>query len=230
MTEKVIPRHIGYIVDGNRRWAKKYGLPSYEGHMAGYNVLQEIIKVTFQTGVEYVSAYVFSTENWKRSKSEVNKFMSLVLRFLTADLHIFEENDIKLLVLGSRENLSEKIKKAMVDAEEKTAKNKSGTFAVCFNYGGQLEIADAVKKILKSGISADDVSVETISQNLYSPELPSLDLIVRTSGEKRISNFMLWRSAYSEIMFIDKLWPDLNKDDVIKIIDQFNLRARRYGG
>lgn len=229
MTDKVIPRHIGYIVDGNRRWAKKHGLPSYEGHLAGYNTLQEIIAATFDYGVKYVSAYVFSTENWKRSKKEINKFMGLALRSLTSDLHIFEENNIRLLVLGSRDNVTDKIIKAIDNAEEKTAKNNSGTFAICFNYGGQLEIVDAVKKILKSGISEDNISVDLISQNLYSPEVPPLDLIVRTSGEKRISNFMLWRSAYSEIMFIDKLWPDLIKDDVTEIIDQFSLRARRFG-
>jgi undecaprenyl diphosphate synthase len=198
--------------------------------MAGYNTLQEIIKATFNAGIEYVSAYVFSTENWKRSKKEVNKFMNLVLRFLTADLHIFEERDIKLVVLGSRENLSEKIQKAIDNAEKKTADNKSGTFAVCFNYGGQQEIIDAIKKIIKSGAKPDDISVDLVNQNLYSPEVPPLDLMVRTSGENRISNFMLWRIAYSEIMFIDKLWPDLTKDDVDDIIKNFSLRARRFGG
>jgi undecaprenyl diphosphate synthase len=230
MTEQVIPKHVGYIVDGNRRWAKKHGLPDYEGHLAGYNTLQEIINETFDRGVEFVSAYVFSTENWKRSKSEVNKFMGLVLRFLTSDLPIFEKNNIKLKILGSRENVSQKILKAINNAEEKTAKNTSGTFAVCFNYGGQLEIVDAVKKIIESGATADEVTESLISQNLYSPEVPPLDLIVRTSGEKRTSNFMLWRSAYSEIMFIDKLWPDMDKTDVNEIIESFNRRTRRFGG
>jgi len=230
MTEQVIPKHIGYIVDGNRRWAKQHGLPDYEGHLAGYNTLQEIYKETFDRGVEFVSAYVFSTENWKRSKSEVNKFMGLVLRFLTSDLPIFEKNNIKLKILGSRQNINQSIIKAINNAEEKTAKNTSGTFAVCFNYGGQLEIVDAVKKIIESGVSADEVTENLISQNLYSPEVPPLDLIIRTSGEKRISNFMLWRSAYSEIMFIDKLWPDMDKEDVSKIIEKFNERTRRFGG
>jgi undecaprenyl diphosphate synthase len=230
MTDKLIPRHIGYIVDGNRRWASKHSLPSYEGHLAGYNTLQEIITETFKCGVEFISAYVFSTENWKRSKKEVNKFMGLVLRSFTSDLHIFEENNIKLLVMGSRENINDSILKAIDNAEKRTAKNTAGTFAVCFNYGGQFEIVDSVKKIIKLGVPADKLSVETISENLYNPEVPPVDLIVRTSGEKRISNFMLWRSAYSEIMFIDKLWPDLTKDDVMEIINQFNLRARRFGG
>jgi undecaprenyl diphosphate synthase len=230
MTERAIPRHIGYIVDGNRRWARQQGLPVYEGHLAGYNTLQEIITETFDQGVEFVSAYVFSTENWKRSKSEVNKFMGLVLRFLTSDLPIFEKKNIRLKILGSRQNVSQKIIKAINNAEEKTAKNTSGTFAVCFNYGGQSEIVDAVKKIIESGVSVDDVTEDLISQNLYCPEVPPLDLVVRTSGEKRTSNFMLWRSAYSEIMFIDKLWPDMDTDDVNEIIKAFSERNRRFGG
>lgn len=229
MKDKIIPKHIGYIVDGNRRWAIKHGLPSYEGHLAGYNTLQEIITETFACGVEFISAYVFSTENWKRSKKEVNKFMDLVLHSFTYDLHIFEENNIKLLVMGSRENVNDDILKAIDNAEKRTSKNTGGTFVVCFNYGGQFEIVDSVKKIIKSGIPTEEITIDTISQNLYNPEVPPLDLIVRTSGEQRISNFMLWRSAYSEIMFIDKLWPDLSKGDVMEIINQFNLRARRFG-
>ncbi len=230
MTEKIIPSHIGYIVDGNRRWAKKHGLPSYEGHLAGYNTLQEIIKTTFESGVRYISAYVFSTENWKRSKKEVNKFMSLVLRSFTSDLHIFEENNIRLLVMGSRDNIKDSILKAIDNAEKMTEKNTGGTFTVCFNYGGQQEIVYAAKKIVKSGVSAENITIELMSQNLYQPGIPPLDLLVRTSGEKRISNFMLWRCAYSEIMFIDKLWPDLTKNDVTEIIDKYSLRARRFGG
>ena len=230
MTEKIIPEHIGYIVDGNRRWATKHGLPSYEGHLAGYNTLQEIIEATFDRGIKYISAYVFSTENWKRSKKEINKFMSLVLRSFTSDLHIFEENNIRLLVMGSRDNIKDSILKAIDNAEKRTAKNTGGTFTVCFNYGGQQEIVDAAKKIVDSGVPTNDITVDLLNQNLYYPEIPPLDLIVRTSGEKRISNFMLWRSAYSEIMFIDKLWPDLTKDDVTEIIDQYSLRARRFGG
>lgn len=229
MTDKIIPRHIGYIVDGNRRWAKKHGLPSYEGHLAGYNAIQEVIMATFDFGVEYVSAYVFSTENWKRSKKEVSKFMNLVLKSLSADLPIFEKNNIKLKILGSRENVNERIIKAIDNAEEKTANNTAGTFAICFNYGGQQEIVDAVKTIVKSGVDVDEVSVDLISRNLYAPEVPPLDLMVRTSGENRISNFMLWRLAYSEIMFVDKLWPDMTKDDVSEIIEKFSTRARRFG-
>jgi len=229
MTEPVVPKHVGYIVDGNRRWAKKHGLPSYEGHLAGYNAIQEVALATFNSGVEYVSAYIFSTENWKRSEDEVNKLMGLVLKLLTSDLPIFDKNNIKLRVLGSRDNVNDRILKAIDSAESQTANNTAGTLAICFNYGGQLEIVDAVKKVIQSGFSADDVTIDLISQNIYAPEVPPMDLLVRTSGEQRISNFMLWRAAYSEIMFIDKLWPDMRKDDVTSIMKEYRKRFRRFG-
>lgn len=229
MAESIIPNHIGFILDGNRRWAKKHGLPTYEGHLAGYNALQEITKVVFDSGVKYMSVYAFSTENWKRSEDEVSKLMGLTLKMLTADLHLFDENNIKLKILGSRDKLHDRIIKAIDNAESATANNTAGTMAICFNYGGQLEIVDAVKKIVQSGVSADNITTELIEQNLYVPEVPPIDLVIRTSGEQRLSNFMLWRSAYSEIMFIDKLWPDMIKDDVMDIIKEYTNRSRRFG-
>ncbi|HEU4830735.1 MAG TPA: polyprenyl diphosphate synthase [Candidatus Saccharimonadales bacterium] len=230
MADLSAPKHIGFIVDGNRRWAKKHGLPAYEGHLAGYNAIQEVAAAAFENGVEVVSAYIFSTENWKRSQDEVKKLMGLVLKLLTSDLHIFEEKNIRLRVLGSRENVSPRILKAIDTAEERTADNTAGTMALCFNYGGQLEITDAIKKIVQSGVSADDVTPELVEQNLYNPDIPAVDLIVRTSGEQRLSNFMLWRAAYSELLFIDKPWPDMTKEDVVDIIKEYNERSRRFGG
>lgn len=224
-----VPTHIGYIVDGNRRWAKQHGLPTYEGHLAGYNAIQDIARATIDAGVKYVSAYVFSTENWKRSEDEVSKLMGLVLRLLKADLHIFQENDVRLRILGSRENVSDKIIKAIDEAEEATKDNKRGTLALCFNYGGQLEIADAVKRIVAEGIAADMVTPELIESHLYAADIPPCDLIVRTSGEQRLSNFMLWRSAYSELMFLDKNWPDMTKEDVTDILETYKNRERRIG-
>lgn len=225
-----IPTHIGYIVDGNRRWAKTHGLPTYEGHLAGYNAIQEVAKASFDAGVQYVSAYIFSTENWKRSEDEVGKLMGLVLKLLTSDLRELEENNTKLLVLGSQENVSEKIQKAIIDAEARTANNTGGTLALCFNYGGQLEIAEAVKKIVHSGAKETDITPELIAQNLYAPEIPPVDLVVRSSGEQRLSNFMLWRAAYSELLFLEKLWPDMTKEDVTAIIEEYSRRDRRIGG
>ncbi|NTW61077.1 di-trans,poly-cis-decaprenylcistransferase [Candidatus Saccharibacteria bacterium] len=231
MTEVLtIPNHIGFILDGNRRWAKKYGLPVYEGHMAGYNAVQEVIRAAFEQGVHFVSVYAFSTENWKRSQDEVNKIMSLMLKLLMSDLHIFIENNIKLVIIGSRDGVDKKILESIDSAESATAHNTAGTLAVCFNYGGQLEIADAVKNIIKTGAKADDITPELISQNIYAPEIPPIDIVVRTSGEQRLSNFMLWRVAYSEMMFIDKLWPDMKVADVTDIIKEFSKRSRRFGG
>lgn len=225
-----IPTHIGYIVDGNRRWAKKHGIPTYEGHLAGYNAIVEVVMATFDAGVKVVSAYTFSTENWKRSEQEISKLMGLVLKLLTSDLHILQENNIRIRILGSKVHLGKKILKAISDAEEKTKDNTRGTLAVCFNYGGQLEIADACKKIIQEGIPADEVTPELLSQHMYAPDLPPLDMIVRTSGENRTSNFMLWRSAYSEFFFLEKLWPDMTKDDVTAILEEYSRRGRRFGG
>ena len=222
MADIVIPKHIGFIVDGNRRWAKQHGLHSFEGHLAGYNTLKDIMLTAFENGVDYVSAYAFSTENWKRSQDEVSKLMQLALRLLISDLNIFEENNIRLRILCSRDKLSGDILKAIDNAEAKTINNTAGTFALCFNYGGQHEIVDAVKKIVSSGLSVDNITTDLIGRNLYAPDIPSVDIVVRTSGEKRLSNFMLWRTAYSEIMFIDKMWPDMTKDDVTNIIKEYN--------
>jgi undecaprenyl diphosphate synthase len=149
---------------------------------------------------------------------------------LTADLHLFEERNVRLRVLGSREGLSDKVVKAIEDAERRTADNTTGTLAVCFNYGGQLEIAEACKKIVQSGVSIDAITPELIEQNLYAPEVPPIDIVVRTSGEQRLSNFMLWRSAYSELMFLDKSWPDMTKEDVAGILEEYSRRSRRFGG
>ncbi len=230
MADLTMPDHVGYIVDGNRRWAKKHGLPTYEGHLAGYNVLQEVVKETFESGAKYVSVYLFSTENWKRSEDEVSKLMGLVLKLLTSDLHLLLDNNIKLKVLGSRDNVSDKILRAIDDAEEKTARNTAGTLAVCFNYGGKLEIVDAIKQLASSGQDMSQVTTDMVEQNLYAPEIPPVDLMVRTSGEQRASNFMLWRLAYSEFMFISKLWPDMTKQDVADIMKEYSKRNRRIGG
>lgn len=227
---QTIPEHVGYIVDGNRRWAKKHGLPTYEGHLAGYNTSVEVMLASFDAGVKVVSMYTFSTENWKRAEDEVSRIMSLALKLFTSDLHILQDNNIRLRVIGSRDRLSKSIVKAVNEAEEKTAANTRGTIVVCFNYGGQLEIADACKKLVQSGVTADEITPDAITANLYAPDIPPVDLVVRTSGEKRLSNFMLWRSAYSEFIFLDKFWPDMTKDDVNDILEEYARRGRRFGG
>lgn len=224
-----IPAHIGYIVDGNRRWAKQHGLPTYEGHLAGYNAIQEVAEATFEAGVSYMTAYIFSTENWKRSEEEVGKLMSLVLRLFTSDLHKFSDNNIRLRVLGSREGVNPKILKEINHAEELTQHNTRGTIGLCFNYGGQLEIADAVRAAAAAGEDAAAMTPEVLSQYMYAADIPPVDVIVRTGGDQRISNFMLWRAAYSELLFLDQAWPDMTKEDVSGIIEQYSNRQRRFG-
>lgn len=225
-----IPQHIGFIVDGNRRWAKQHGLPTYEGHLAGYNALKDVLLETLAQGVRYASAYVFSTENWKRSEEEVGHLMGLLLKVLESDVPIFVEKNVRLRVIGSREGLSETLKNAITRAEEKTRDLTGGELLLCLNYGGHLEIADAVKKIVQSGVGADEVTPEMITENLYAPEVPPCDVIVRTSGEQRLSNFMLWRAAYSEFIFLEKNWPDMRKEDVLDILEEYKKRNRRFGG
>lgn len=229
MQQPSIPQHIGYIIDGNRRWAKQHGLPAYEGHMAGYNAIQEVAEATFEAGVPYMTAYIFSTENWKRSQEEVGKLMALILRLFTSDLHKFSDNNIRLRVLGSRKGLDPKIVKEIDRAEEVTKDNTRGTIGLCFNYGGQLEIADAVQRAADAGENMHKMTPEILGQYLYAADIPPVDVIVRTGGDQRISNFMLWRAAYSELLFLDNAWPDMTKEDVSGIIEQYNSRQRRFG-
>lgn len=228
--EIVIPRHIGYIIDGNRRWAKQHGIPTYEGHLAGYNALKDVALATKEAGVQFMSIYIFSTENWKRSQEEIKGLMSLILKLFTTDAKLFKDHNIRLKVLGSRDKLDQKILDAMDKLEADTKDNSSGTLAICLNYGGQMEVVDAVKKIVQAGTKAEDITEDLIAENLYGAEVPPVDVIVRTSGEKRLSNFMLWRSAYSELIFLDKMWPEMTKDDVEAIIKEYSRRHRRFGG
>lgn len=226
-----VPRHIGFIPDGNRRWAKAHGLPTYEGHLAGYNATKEVLLACFEQGVRAASIYAFSTENWKRDASEVSRLMKLFFKALSADIDFFIQHNVRLRVIGTRDGLDEKLLKAIADAEEKTVAFTSGVCIICINYGGQTELADAVKKIVSRGIASDDITPELIEQSLYAPEVPPVDLIVRTSGEQRLSNFMTWQSAYSELMFIEnKLWPEMTKTDVHDILKEYSRRNRRFGG
>lgn len=225
-----IPTHIGFIIDGNRRWAKERGLRAYEGHYAGYDTIKDVLIETHRQGVKYTSAYAFSTENWSRSEAEVNKLMELLLKVLTEDLHIFNDNNIRLRVIGSRQKLSKKVIQAIDNAEENTVGNTGGQLLMCLNYGGQQEIAEACKKIVQQGFAPEDITPELITENIYAPEIPPCDIIVRTSGEQRLSGFMLWRAAYSELIFIDKNWPDMTKQDVTVILKEYEKRNRRFGG
>lgn len=227
--DRVVPRHVGYIVDGNRRWARRHGIPTYEGHLAGYNALKDVVLETVEQGVEFVSLYTFSTENWKRATDEVGHLMSLMMRLFKTDIKWVMSHDLKLVVLGTRDKLPPKMNAAIDEVEARTSGNAGGTIAVCFNYGGQLEIVTALQSMIREGLAPEEVSVKTIDAHLWHPEVPPVDLIVRTSGEKRLSNFMLWRSPYSEVEFIEKLWPDMTKEDVSDILSEYARRERRLG-
>ena len=225
-----VPTHVGYILDGNRRWAKKHGLPTYEGHLAGYNALKDVIEATADAGVKYISFYTWSTENWSRAEGEVRGVMRLIRRLFKVDIKQLVKDDFKLVVLGGREKLPDDVNKMIDEAEAASAGGTRATLAMCFNYGGQQEIVRAAQRIASEGIDASSVTAEVFEQYLDHPDIPPCDLVVRTSGEQRLSNFMLWRSAYSEFMFIDKLWPEMQPEDVGAIIEEYNRRSRRFGG
>lgn len=226
-SDTAVPRHLGIILDGNRRWAKEQGLNTLQGHQRGAEVFREFVYAAFERGVEYISAYVFSTENWQRTEEEVSYLMGLVIKVMNKYLEEFHQNGVKIVILGSREGLSDKVIAALEQTEAKTAQNTKGTVALCFNYGGKQEIIDAIKKVPTTDIqSLTPVSFE---QYLYAKEVPPVDLIVRTSGEHRLSGFMLYRSDYAELMFIDKFWPDFTVADLDNVLTEYGRRTRRFG-
>lgn len=224
-----IPQHVGLILDGNRRWAKQRGLPSLKGHQAGYKTLKEFIDILYSSGVKYVTAYVFSTENWQRDKEEVSYLMDLALQVFKKDIKEVHKKGIRVRWFGSTEKLSKKHLEAIDKAKELTKNNTKGQLCLCFNYGGQQEIVEAAKKMVNAGLSGDEINEDTFAQNIYEPDIPPIDIIVRSSGEKRLSNFMLWRAAYSELLFIDKHWPDFSQEEANLILETYNARQRRFG-
>lgn len=229
MSQPDIPRHVGYILDGNRRWAKKHGLPTYEGHLAGYNALKDVINATVDAGVEYISFYTFSTENWNRAEAEIKGLMRLIRRLFKTDLKELQEKGMHLVVLGSRDRIPADIVKMIEEAEQVSKDGKKATLAMCFNYGGQQEIVRAAKRAIEAGVDPETLDNDSFAKFLDHPEVPPCDLIVRTSGEQRLSNFMLWRSAYSEFIFLDKFWPEMKPSDVTDILEEYSKRNRRLG-
>lgn len=225
----VIPNHLGLIIDGNRRWAKVNRVPVAEGHRQGYENLKTIALAASKYGVRYVSAYVFSTENWQRDRQEVNDIMKLLRWVLKHEVNNFHKQDIRIRVLGSKLKLTAAILTAIHDAEKLTKNNTRGTLLLCLDYGGQQEIVDAIKQIVASGTKPEAVTVDMVSDNLYSPDVPPIDLIIRTSGEQRLSNFMTWRSVYSELMFSKKFWPDFTEQDLLEAFHKFTNLQRRFG-
>ena len=202
------PRHIALILDGNRRWAKKRGLKSVEGHQRGAEVLKKIALDMFDRGIPYVSAYIFSTENWQRTKSEVNYLMGLVIKATEKYLDEFVAKDIQIKIIGSKDNLPKNVLESIEKVEAKTSANKRGTLALCFNYGGKDEIVNAVRSIVQDQVKQSTIDEQLVDNYLSSGELPPVDLLIRTSGEQRLSGFLLWKTAYAELFFTNTLWPD----------------------
>jgi len=224
-----VPRHIGFIMDGNRRWAKERGLPPFKGHEAGVDALERVADACFDQGVEFMSAYTFSTENWSRTQEEVSFLMGLVTKVLTQYLRKFHDKGIRIVVLGTRERLLKSVIRAIDDAEEKTKDNQRGTLALCFNYGGHQELIDMFSAMSVKGVDPATLTPANLMNYVYHPEVPSCDLIVRTSGEHRISGFMLPRSDYAELIFDDIYWPDIETKHVEGYIKEFSDRSRRFG-
>ncbi|MCD4694315.1 di-trans,poly-cis-decaprenylcistransferase [bacterium] len=225
-----IPKHVGLILDGNRRWAKERGVSNIKGHYKGKEVASKAGEWFFERGVEVLSMYVFSIENWNRSQEEVDYLMGLLRKMLDEKISKASRDKYKVLISGRMERLPDDIIEKCHELMDKTKDKKEGLVNFCLNYGGHSEIVDAIKKIISEGIKKDDIDEALLEKYLYNPGLPPLDIIIRTSGEKRTSGFQLWRSAYSEFLFLDKYWPDFSKDDADYIISEYNKRKRRFGG
>ncbi len=228
-----LPNHIGIIMDGNGRWATKRGLPRSAGHKAGAENLKKLCKHINKLGLNYLSLYAFSTENFKREVSEVNYLMNLFIEMFTNDFKFLIEDNVKVLFSGRREGLPNNVVKAIKKMENDSKNNTGTVLNICLNYGSQDEIVDMVKKIsgeIKSGkIDIEDIDKELVNKNMYY-ELPPVDYVIRTSGEMRISNFMLWQSSYAEYYFPETLFPDFDGKEFDKAIEEFNKRHRRFGG
>ena len=234
MEEKIMPKHIAIIMDGNRRWAKAKNLDGSLGHKKGAEVLETVAKYCNKIGLEALTVYAFSTENWKRTKEEVGAILLLLNMYLDKFLKTADLENIKLRVIGDRDkNMPEEIKAKMIKMEEKTKNNTGLKFNIAFNYGGRDEIVKATQKIaeqVKEGkLKIEDITENTISNNLYTAGLPDPDLLIRTSGELRTSNFLPWQITYSEFMFLDKYWPDFTTEDIDIAINEYSKRHRRVG-
>ena len=226
MDNMTLPTHIGFIMDGNRRWAKERGLPTIEGHRKGLDTIEELIGAAMQTEIKYITFYVFSTENWGRSSDEVGYIMKLAESKILGYAEKLAKNNARMLVLGSHAKVSPKLASKIEEAEKMTAECTGITVCFCFNYGGEQEIADAANIAIETD---GEITPETIRKHLYHPEVPNVDMVVRTSGEERISGFMLWRAAYSEFMFMKKYFPEMEAGDIAEIIKEYETRNRRYG-
>ena len=225
-----LPNHIAFIMDGNGRWAKKRKLPRKAGHKAGTQNIMALLKTLGNHGIKYVTLYSFSTENWNRPKEEINAILDILGESLEKEVPELHKNGIRICHIGHLEKLSENTRDAIAKAIELTKDNTAMALNLAFDYGGRAEIVDAVKKIVSEKIPAQDIDEKLFNSYLYTSGLPEVDLVVRTGGDLRISNFLLWQSAYSELYFTDTLWPDFDDKEIQKALISFSRRERRFGG
>ncbi|MFH1662631.1 MAG: polyprenyl diphosphate synthase [Chloroflexota bacterium] len=225
-----LPNHIAFIMDGNGRWAEKRGLPRLEGHSAGLETTRSVIKYLGEYHIKYVTLYSFSTENWNRPRNEVSGLLNILEISLKREVKGLHKRGVKIRHLGHLERLPQHLGQAIENAVELTKGNTEMTLSLAFDYGGRLEILDAVRDILSDGISPQDIDEKLFNSYLYTADLPDVDLVVRTGGDLRISNFLLWQSAYSEYYFTSVLWPDFNREELEKALIAYSKRQRRFGG
>ena len=229
-----MPKHIAIIMDGNRRWAKAKGIPVALGHKQGAETLENITRYANKIGLEYLTVYAFSTENWKRAEEEVSALMTLFQTYINRYSKIADSENIRIKFLGDLDGFTPKMKQGFLDCEERTKNNTGVTLNIAINYGGRAEIINAVKKIsekVKLGeYSIEEINEEIVSENLYTVGIPDPDLMIRTSGEERTSNFLPWHLVYSEFLFIKKNWPDFSEQDLDEAIIEYQKRTRKFGG
>lgn len=224
-----VPKHIGIIMDGNRRWAKDHGVSVAEGHKQGYLTLKHIAKAGLKRGIKYLTAYAFSTENWQRDRQEVKDLMKLMTWALRHEVEELNKEGIRLRVIGSKLKFGAATARAIMHAEELTKNNKRATLLLCLDYGGQDEILRAVKRLAAEGVEPEDITPEMITKHLDASDVPPPDVIIRTSGEQRLSGFMMWESAYSELAFVKKSWPDFGEKELDAVLEDYAARHRRFG-
>jgi undecaprenyl diphosphate synthase len=228
---KLIPAHIALVMDGNGRWAEQRGLKRTEGHAAGEEALFDTVEGALEMGVRWMTVYAFSTENWKRPKDEVKYLMGFNEGILMRRRDEMHERDVKMQFIGRRDwRVPKRLIRQMDESVELTRNNKTLTFTIAFNYGGRAEVIDAIQAMMRDGVSPEKVTEKRLRRYFYDPQLPDPDLMVRTSGEFRISNFLLWELAYSELVFTDVLWPDFRRENLFRAVDEYQRRDRRFGG
>lgn len=225
-----VPRHIAFIMDGNGRWAEKRGLPRHKGHEAGVKNIRPIIKYLSQHGIEYITLYAFSTENWNRPDDEVNGLFRLLEKVIEEESRELHENNVRILHIGSLEGITPGLKKSIYEAVDLTSKNTGLTVGVAFNYGGRSEIIEAIKRLIVDRIQPRIIDEKLFGQYLYTADFPEVDMVIRTGGEFRTSNFLIWQAAYSEYYFTSILWPDFNEEKLKKALSTYSRRQRRFGG